>query len=40
MVSASRAGILAADLDTERKLLTAAIHAYATGLRRRLLRRP
>jgi hypothetical protein len=40
MVSASRAGILPADLDTERKLLTAAIHAYAAGLRRRLLRRP
>jgi len=40
MVSASRAGILPADLDGERKLLTAAIHAYAAGLRRRLLRRP
>lgn len=39
MVSASRAGILPADLDGERKLLTAAVHAYATGLRRRLLRR-
>jgi hypothetical protein len=40
MVSASRAGILPADLDGERKPLTAAIHAYAAGLRRRLLRRP
>jgi hypothetical protein len=40
MVSASRVGILPADLDAERKLLTAAIHAYAAGLRRRLLRRP
>jgi hypothetical protein len=39
MVSASRTGILPADLDRERKLLTAAIHAYAAGLRRRLLRR-
>lgn len=39
MVSASRAGILPGDLDTERKLLTAAINAYAAGLRRRLLRR-
>jgi hypothetical protein len=40
MVSASRAGILPADLDGERKLLTAALHAYVAGLRRRLLRRP
>ncbi len=40
MLSTSRAGILPADLDVERKLLTAAIHAYAAGLRRRLLRRP
>jgi hypothetical protein len=37
MLSTSRAGILPA---AERKLLTAAIHAYAGGLRRRLLRRP
>jgi hypothetical protein len=35
MLSTSRAGILPADLDAERKLLTAAIHAYAAGLRRR-----
>ena len=40
MLSTLRAGILPADLDAERKLLTAAIHAYAAGLRRRLLRRP
>jgi len=38
MVSASRSGILPADLDIERKLLTSAISAYAGGLRRRLLR--
>jgi hypothetical protein len=40
MLSTSRAGILPADLDAERKLLTTAIHVYAAGLRRRLLRRP
>lgn len=37
MVDASRVGILPADLNRERKLLTTRFNAYASGLRRRLL---